>query len=274
MLLVIFSLLYSTIVSVPYATETATPQPASFLEELDSIDLMAIGLSNNCCGVAFDGTYLWVSDGQCMLHLITLEGVLVSSFAQGGVSGWGLRDLCYDGSFIYGSASTRVDFYHTGTYEWLGSYYCNAVSPNRAQAYDGTYFYTGSFSECIYQVNWDGVPGSTATYTLWSTAVFNGGTYGAAWDAYNNCLWVSTASSDGMLFQIDADGFLISVYYTGLMATGCSGGNVTGYPAPPWPLYKALWIMDNSSSSVLRAYELMPDIPLDRLTWGSIKVLF
>jgi hypothetical protein len=77
-----------------------------------------------------------------------------------------------------------------------------------------------------------------------------------------------------MLYQIAANGSLMMTYTTGIMAAGCSGGNVAGYPEPPWPLYKALWIMDISDSAVLRAFELMPDVQLERATWGSIKVLF
>ncbi len=251
----------------------------NFLDELDYIDLTALlGTSEYCMGVGYDGTNLWVTDAAEIgghdnwIHIISLDGVLVQSVEQNATSGWGLRDLCFDSNFMYGSESNRVDYYRTDNYQKEGAYYCYAVSPNRAQAFDGTYFYTGSFSTNIYQVQWDGVSGSTASFSIWSTAIANGGTYGAAFDAYNDCLWISTAS--GELYQLATNGSLISVYTVGFPMGGCSGGNVSGHPLPTWPLYKALWIMDQGTPEALRAFELMPDTPLERMTWGALKILF
>ncbi len=79
---------------------------------------------------------------------------------------------------MYGSESTVVQYYDA-SYVQAGYFIHSAVSPNRAMAWDGTYFYTGSFAADIYQVTWDGVSGSSASSTLWSSAVANGGTYGA-----------------------------------------------------------------------------------------------
>jgi hypothetical protein len=231
--------------------------PEALLDPLDYIDLEALGASAYCVGVGFDGTNLWVTDaqdegglGDNMFRIISLDGTLVNSVMQNNTSGWGLRDLCWDGQYMYGSEDHTVDYYDIDV-EKQGSYTCAACSPNRAQGWDGTCFYTGSFSTTIYQVIWNGVSGSSASYITWSIAVANGGTYGIAYDDYNNCFWVSTASGDWQIYQIDTDGFLIEAFtYTIGTAGGCTPGHLIGCPNQT-----QLWV-------------------LERDTWAGIKVLF
>ncbi|MBD3278553.1 MAG: hypothetical protein GF388_09650 [Candidatus Aegiribacteria sp.] len=246
------------------------------LVELDYFDLEALGASNRCVGIGYDGTNFWVTDAQnsggpLWIHIIsgTSPHTLITTVDQNGFSsGWGLRDLCWDGTYMYGSESSQVDYYDD-TYAKVGSYTCNAVSPNRAQAWDGTYFYTGSFSAEIYQVDWDGVSGSSASYSTWSTAVANTGTYGAAWDYTNNCLWVSTASSDGMLYQIDDTGTLITTWDLNPevnMAGGCTMGD---YGTDS----EELWVLEQGDVDGVYCFETSP-LSLQRDTWGAIKTVF
>ncbi len=248
----------------------------AFLDELDYIDLEALGTSVYCVGVGFDGTNLWVTDAADnggspnTIWVITADAAhtVVTSFEQFESAGWGLRDLCCDGTYMFGSQDNTVDYYDIGTYAYVGFYTCAAVSPNRAQAWDGTHFYTGSFSEEIYQVTWDGVSGSTATFTLWSSGVQNGGTYGAAWDTYNNCLWVSTASADNNIYQIDASGTLIAEHFYNIeTAGGCTMGAYSG------SFDEQLWVVEQGTPDALRCYETGP-LALEQNSWGGIKVLF
>ena len=53
---------------------------------------------------------------------------------------------------------------------------------------------------------------------------------GAAWDEYNNCLWVSTAASDNMLYQIDSNGDLIAEHFYNLLIAG--GSTMGSYSGP------------------------------------------
>ncbi len=245
-----------------------------FLDELDYIDLEALGGSVRCVGVGFDGANFWVSDAQSgggPLWIHVIDGTthnLITTFDQYETEVWGLRDLCCDGTYMFGSQDNEVDYYDIGTYEYAGYYICNAVSPNRAQGWDGTYFYTGSQSPDIFQVTWDGVSGSTASYTTWSSAVGNGKTYGAAWDAYNNCLWVSTNNYDFMLYQIDSNGDLIAAHdYNIEIAGGCTPGIYSG------SYDNQLWVLEQGSPDALHCLETAP-LALEPDTWGSIKTLF
>ncbi len=248
-----------------------------FLDELEYIDLEALGTSAYCVGVGFDGTNFWVTDAQDVggvgpntIWVISGDAAhtVVTSFDQVASAGWGLRDLCCDGTYMFGSQDNEVDIYDIGTYAYVGSYSCFAVSPNRAQAWDGTYFYTGSFAAEMYQVTWDGVLGSTASYTIWSAVIANEGIYGAAWDEYNNCLWVSTAASDNMLYQIDSNGDLIAEhFYNLLIAGGSTMGSYSG------SFDQQLWVLEQGSPDALHCYETGL-LALEQHSWGGIKVLF
>jgi hypothetical protein len=267
---------HSTADMSPYISGTpANPGEADF-NILDSFNIEDFSYGQYNVGLGFDGTYFWISEGYMQgggdanyIYIVDAEDyTLVTDVEQNNSSGWGLRDWCYDGEYMFASMSNDVDYYDPATYEKAGSYTCGAVSPNRAQAWDGTYFYTGSFSETIYQVEWDGVSGSTATYTEFSTAVGNGGTYGAAYDEWDDCLWVSTASDDGMLYQIAMDGSLIDSYNIGPeipMAGGCT-------PAP-YDGNDQLWVLAQDSPDMVYCLEIHEEA-LSPATWGEIKSLF
>ncbi len=246
------------------------------LTQLDYFDVEALGASNRCVGVGFDGTNFWVTDGAMsgggsMNEIFIVAGTtphtLVTQVYQNGTSGWGLRDMCWDGTYMYGSESTTVQYYDA-SYAKAGSYTHSAVSPNRAQAWDGTYFYTGSFAADIYQVTWDGVSGSSASSTIWSSAIANGGTYGAAWDAGANCLWVSTASGDGLLYQLDASGVLITSYSLLPESPTAGGCTMADYTVD----VDQIWVLAQGTPDAVYCWEVT--VALERDTWGSIKTVF
>lgn len=245
-----------------------------FLDELDYINLEAIGGSARCIGVGFDGTNFWVSDAQngggpLWLHIIDGNTHnIITTIDQDGTSGWGMRDLCCDGTYIFGSEDYEVDIYDIGSYAYVGYYVCNAVAPNRAQAWDGVNFFTGSGSSGVFKVTWDGVVGSTSTFVLWSTAVTNNHVYGAAWDYINNCLWVSTNNADNLLYQIDTNGVLIAEHiYNTTTGGGCTMGSYHG------SYDEQLWVLEQGSPDALHCYETAP-LALEQCSWGGIKTLF
>jgi hypothetical protein len=171
---------------------------------------------NHCVGVGFDGTNFWVSagdgtTGQCTFYLFDETGALLDSAQQGGgASGWGHRDMAWNGMDMFGSFSSDINgfsdiFTHDG-------FFVGPISPNRAMAFDGTYFYTCGFSEMLYRLEWDGNWGSTATATAlsgpWS------GCYGLAYDAVFDCLWMTTADYTGTLYQLDMAGNILNTFTT------------------------------------------------------------
>ena len=265
----------STADTSPYISGSPTNPGEADFDVLTSFSVEDFSVSVYSVGIGWDGEYLWITEGVAVggsglnqIYIADRDGNLITQVDQNGTSSWGLRDLCFDGDYMYGSDDSDVDYYDPSTYEKVGSYTCTAVSPNRAEAWDGTYFYTGSFSNTIYQVEWDGVSGSTATATAWSTAVANGGTYGAAYDQWDDCLWVSTASSDGALYQIDMDGNLIDTHSI-LPEVPTAGGCCIA----PYDGQDQLWVLAQGDPDEAICFDIHPDA-LAPATWGEIKTLF
>ena len=126
---------------VSTGTETGSD---AFLDQLDYFSLEALGTSVYCVGIGFDGTNFWVTDAQDVggvgpntIWVITADAAhtVVTSFEQYMTAGWGLRDMCCNGTYMFGSQDNQVDFYDIGTYAYAGYYICNGVSPNRAQGW-------------------------------------------------------------------------------------------------------------------------------------------
>jgi len=257
--------------------ETGTPGVGDAeLTELDNFNVNSLGGCGSAVGVGYDGTNFWVTDAGANLDILIISGTiphtLITSVNQFMTSGWGLRDLCWDGTYMYGSEDNKVDYYDA-SYAHAGWYFCYACSPNRVQGWDGTYFYTGSFGSDIYQVTWDGVSGSTASSTVWTAPVPNGAAYGAAWDAWNDCIWISTASgsNDGMLYQYDHSTAALLASYCLSPESVTSGGCTMGDFGTDT---EQLWVLsqDDTPDNMVYCWETV--VALERDTWGSIKTVF
>lgn len=247
----------------------------SWLDQIATIDVENWAWNGFSVGCGYDGTYLWVTNGAEMAGtnptgvflLFEEDGTFVTSFDQTEAPGWGLRDLCCDGMFMFGSQGSSIEYYDIITYQKVGSFY-GPENPNRALAYRAgdNSFFTGNFGNELYRLVWDGVSGSTASSSVWSTQCVS--VYGAAWDFRNECMWVTSADGSGTVTQLDSEGNLIYQYV--LVTGGQYGGATMGtffYP-------NTLWILLQSSSDQLLAYDVEPSSCLDRETWGSIKTLF
>jgi len=194
------------------APTIGVPQGRGDFPILFEIDL---DLNTQCVGVGYDGDNFWVSAGDadtgyCEFYIYAEDGTLVEGpVHQGGsATGWGHRDMAYDGDYMFGSYDFFMDgFSDPSTYEGL---FQGPISPNRAMAYDGTYFYTSGFSEQLWQVEWDGSWGSVGTAV--DLGGPHSGAYGLAYDEMSDCLWMTTADYTGNLFQFDMTGGLLNTY--------------------------------------------------------------
>jgi len=259
----------------PFHTPGVAEQ-VSDIEVLDSFCIEDFSTGPYNVGIGHDGSRFWITEGVSMggsginqIYIIDNQTYqLLDQVDQNGTTpGWGLRDLCFDGQYMYGSDDSLVDYYESATREKVGSYVCNACSIHHAQAWDGQYFYTGSFSETIYRVEWDGVSGSTASHSVFSTAIENQATYGIAYDDFYNCLWVTTANSDGLLYNLDMEGDLIEIYNLSPEAP-TSGGCCTA----PFDGAERLWTVAQDDPDMV--YCWWSEVPgLHRATWGGIKAL-
>ncbi len=265
-----------SLVSLPaFAMEDATaPGIPSGTDDMFD-ELFSFELPNNySVGIGWDGQYIWVTAGDqetgtCEFYIYDEYGTLVDGpVAQGGgATGWGNRDLAYDGTYMFGSYSTRINGY--ADWNTFSGYFNGAINPNRALAYDGTYFYTGGFGEMLYRLSWDGVWGSTATATPLSGPW--DGTYGLAYDSGNECLWMSTANYTGDVIQLDMNGNQIGTYSTLFSGYDLHGGCTMAETR----FGNVLVILMQSTVDTVVFFDVeSTPSPADDSSWGEIKSLF
>jgi hypothetical protein len=252
------------------ATEGVPPTGAEAM--LDELFVIPLDVNNYCVGVGFDGTYVWVSAGDqatgaCEFYIFDQNGVQVDNVAQGGgASGWGHRDMVWDGTYMYGSYSTMIDAFSDPA--TLAGGFFGPINPCRALAYNGTYFYTGGFSENLYQLEWDGNWNSTATATSLSGPY--SGTYGLAYDCALDKLWMSTAASTGELHRFAMDGWLEQTFVTTAHGThgGCEcGDTIYGYCL-------ILLVQESPDAVIFMDVESGGASATHEASWGQIKSLF
>ncbi len=152
-----------------------------------------------CLGVEFDGTYFWVTGANSgsdpnKLYKFDANGNLLETYDQPShATGWGLRDLAWDGQYLYGSASNIISIIDPATGQEVGTF-TGPESPNRALAYDPAtdHFWTANFSSSIYEFDRNGnvINSYSNSYSI----------YGAAWDDASPdgpWLWIAAQEDNG-----------------------------------------------------------------------------
>jgi hypothetical protein len=203
-------------------------------DSLWGLDLSAATGDNLCLGVEFDGVNIWVSGAASdpatdpnYLYKFSSSGALSDSFPQPSGNGWGWRDLCFDGSFLYvasGDSIEQIDTMNGSSTGLMIPAYC---SPCRGLAYDpaSDLFYTANYDSDIFRVRRNG-----SLDTSWSNSKH---IFGLAWDATApDGPWLWVFSQDGTP-QIQAAQFDPRTgTYTGIgfqcpavdPANACAGG--------------------------------------------------
>ena len=228
----------------------------------------------HCVGLGFDGTYIWVSAGDittgiCHYYLYDEMGNLMYTFDQSaGATGWGHRDLCFDGTYMYGSFDTTIHAFNT-LGDYVGYFNGPGISPCRALAYDGYYFYTSGFSEFIYRGHWDGVWGSTPDWQAISGDVISG-CYGMAYDGSNDCLWVTTADYTGDLIQFSTDGGQLGAHTT-LPEYDVMGG---AQMINTGSFGMVLGVLQQFTPDTVVFYDVDAFSPVEDVSWASIKAMY
>ncbi len=152
-----------------------------------------------CLGVEFDGTYFWVTGANSgsdpnKLYKFDANGNLLETYDQPShATEWGLRDLAWDGQYLYGSASNIISIIDPATGQEVGTF-TGPESPNRALAYDPAtdHFWTANFSSSIYEFDRNGnvINSYSNSYSI----------YGAAWDNASPdgpWLWIAAQEDNG-----------------------------------------------------------------------------
>lgn len=271
------ALALASLIAIPaFAFEDAAAPgtPRGTDEMFDELFSFTIEDNLHCVGIGFDGEYLWVSAGDattgfCEFYIFDEYGTLVEGpiHQPGGATGWGNRDLAFDGTYMFGSYGMPINgFMDWNTYS--GSFN-GPINPNRALAYDGSYFYTSGFGEMLYKVEWDGTWGSTGDATILS-GPFDGA-YGLAYDEGNQCLWMSTANYTGDVIQLDMNGNTIDTYSTVFGGYDLHGGCTMADTRFGHVL--VILMQSDVDTVVFYDVESMPS-PAEDTTWGGVKSLF
>jgi hypothetical protein len=208
-------------------TRSANTNPTPLLDPGDvlfEIDVETPTGDNQCLGVEFDGTYFWVTGGGIgvdpnKLYKFDTAGTLIATYDQPGHStGWGWRDLTFDGTYLYASVDELVDQIDPATGLYTGVSIPGPENPNRALAYDPAtdHFWTANFGSAIYEFARDGtlINSFGNTYPI----------YGLAWDDVSEdgpWLWVHDQEDDLVSSRVHARQFdPIAGVYTGVEYNG------------------------------------------------------
>ena len=180
---------------------------------------------NGLLGIAFDGTYLWVSGRGpetvppqiYLFHPVT--GRLLDQFDAGATSAWGIRDMCFDGSYMYGSWEEGLIKWDIETHQVIETIPIPAgMAFQRANAYDhsSNHFYCGNFSSTCYEQDREG-----NLIRSWEPYPLNAVT-GMAWDfdaEDGPWLWVYDQvypNSGGWVHQFDPSTLTYTGFYIDL----------------------------------------------------------
>jgi parallel beta-helix repeat protein len=169
------------------------------------------GATNLLLGAAYAGGYFWATGGGVSsavttdnkYYRYTNAGAIIDSFPQPTNSGWGWRDLAFDGTYLYAGCETAtiVAFDPTTGALVPGMDFPKpaALAIARALAYDPVtdHFWSGNFGSNMMEfdrsgnVIWSGSPAPLAAV------------YGLAWDSDPSgpCLWVFDQGGSGCVFH-------------------------------------------------------------------------
>ena len=191
------------------------------------LDVQSITGDNQCLGVEFDGQYFYVTGGNSgddpnKVYVIDPNGTLICAIDQPSHStGWGWRDLEFDGDTLYASVNNNVDMFDidpsTCTLTYYGSF-AGPENPNRALALrrsDG-HFFTANFSSSIYEFD-----KTNPMINVWPNDY---SIYGAAYAPSTGTVWFSTQ-------EINSYGYN-NILYEFDPATGTYTGNLIEFPLP------------------------------------------
>jgi len=167
---------------------------------LFSIDVETVTGDLRCLGVentGIDHTW-WVTGAAdfygAFLYRITYDGLVLTGYYPQGHTGWGWRDLAFDGSYLYASESYSIEQIDPATGLTTGLIIASPTSPARALAYDpaSDSFWAANSRSSIYNIFRNG---SYITYANPEKLSI----FGMAMDEENDILWAWSQEGAGTL---------------------------------------------------------------------------
>lgn len=166
-------------------------------DSLWGLDLEAATGDNLCLGVELLGDHIWLTGGggspgndPNFLYRLSRQGQLEASFLQPSASGFGWRDLCHDGLYLYASEDSAIVQIDPANGQPTGLAIPGPTSPCRGLAYDpaSDHFYVANFQEDIREIDRSGL-----VLNDWPNAL---DVFGLAWDPDPDGPWLWTSSRD------------------------------------------------------------------------------
>ena len=213
----------------------STPPSGELAPLIATYDVEALTGSNLCLGVEYAFGYLWVTNAGTSsasppnyLVKIDISGptpVVVNTYTQTSTTGWGWRDMCSDGTYLYASEGTSIIQIDPNTGSPTGVTIPSPINPARALAYDPAtdHFWTISFSTNLFEIDRNG----TIIHSFPNPV----SSYGAGWDPYSvggPFLWLNAGTSTGDTYHMDqvnpVTGTLTGVSHIG--TTGAIAGGL------------------------------------------------
>ena len=242
-------------------------------DPLVTIDVEGAAGNNLLLGVEFALGHYWVTGGDASsglgwLYAISPAGSLVGTYQQAaGCTGWGGRDLAYDGTHLYyGCDDGLIHEVDPATGGATGVTIPSPIVPARALAYDAAtdHFWTANWDSSLYEIDRTGA-------IIHTFAAIGLSTYGFAWDSWSPggpYLWAY--SQDGgdpalLASQINpATGTLTGVSFLGTGAAGeMAGGAATSVEIPGQTNRVCLVTMTQGVTDAVVVYDLDFVIPVE-----------
>lgn len=273
----LFACVAGIAVAVPPTTDRAPShsptRPAALGDPLVQIDAQTATGNNLLLGVEFALGYYWVTGGDSAggigwLYKLDPTGALVSTYAQAaGCTGWGGRDLAFDGSYLYyGCDDGLIHQTDPATGAATAVTIPSPLTPARALAYVAAtdHFWTASWDSTIYEIDRTG----TVIHAFSPVGL---STYGFAWDGWSPggpYLW--SWSQDGgdpalLASQINpATGALTGASFAGTGLSGdMAGGAGTSIEIPGHLNRVCLVTMNQAGSDTIVVYDLNHVVPVE-----------
>jgi len=188
---------------------------------------------NQLLGAEFADGQFYVTGGNNatdpnQVYILDDDGNLLDQFEQWESTGWGWRDLAYDGEYLYGSVEFVIEAFDLMGNPVPEMNIDGPISPNRALAYDPVtdHFWTASFGGPLYEFDREG-------NVIWSGASGLTAVYGAAWDedaVEGPFLWLfdQNGNPQTTICQFDPLDHVLTGYDENLQLLGYSTSQIAG----------------------------------------------